>query len=95
MAKKDARPVQYRAYFEYKGRVLPIEALPEEDRRKAMARATLQMMRVMNPGWDVELKPECYDFDPDKYFADAPTVGSLYTTKEAQEKIDAMYAKGV
>lgn len=95
MPKKDTRPVQHRAYFEYKGKVLPIEAFPPEDRRKAMARATLPMMRVMNPGWDVELKPECYELDLEEYFRDAPTAGSLYKTKEAQEKIDAQFARAM
>ena len=92
MAKKDDRPVIHRAYFVHQGKVRPIEDFPLEDRRKAMARATLPMMRVMNPDWEVELKPECYDLDLEAYFKDAPTVGSLYKTKEAQEKIDAQYA---
>ena len=94
MAKKEQKPVQIINLFEYKGRVLPIEALNEADRRKCMARASLPAVRLMNPGWDVELKPEAYEIDLDEIFRDAPTEGSLYRTKEAQERADAPY-KGV
>ena len=93
MAKRETRPVQYRAFFEHDGRIVPIEDFKPEDRKKAMARATLPMMRVMNPGWDVELKDECWELDVEAYFKDAPTVGSLYATKDAQEKIDGEFAK--
>lgn len=94
MAKKEKAPVTIINLFEYKGRVLPIEALGEADRRKCMARASLPAVRLMNPGWDVELKPEAYEIDLDKIFRDAPTVGSMYKTREAQERADAPY-KGV
>lgn len=95
MARRGRPPVTVRNYFEYKGRVLPVEAFTPEDRQKATVLATLPMMRVMNPDWKIELKPEAYEIDLEGYFRDAPTVGSLYATKEAQERIDAMYAKGV
>ena len=91
--KKDERPCQYRSYFEYKGRVLPTDALSEEDWRKAMSIAFLQGARVMNPGWTVELKPEAREIDLDALFEGAPTVGSLFATKEAQERIDAEYRR--
>ena len=93
MAKKEKAPVTIINLFEYKGRVLPIEDLSEADRRKCMARASLPAVRLMNPGWDVELKPEAYDIDLDELFRDAPTVGSLYATREAQERVDAEYAR--
>ena len=91
--KKDERPCQYRAYFEYKGRVLPIESFPKEDRDKAMSIACIKGLRIMNPGWNVELKPEAREIDLEAYFKDAPTVGSLFSTKEAQERVDAEYRR--
>lgn len=91
MAKKDDRPVQHASYFVYKGRILNTKDMPLEDRKKAMARATIGCIRLMNPDYDVELKPECYDLDLEAYFKDAPTIGSLFSTREAQEKWDARY----
>lgn len=93
MAKREEKPLKIISMFEYKGKVMPAEAFTPEDRRKAVAIATLDMMRVMNPGWTVELTEECRQIDLEAYFKDAPTVGSLYKTKEAQEKIDAEYAR--
>ena len=93
MAKKNERPVKHMSYFLHQGRVIPTKSMPLEDRKKAMARATIGAIRLMNPDYDVELKPECYDLDLDEYFKDAPTIGSLFSTKEAQERIDAEYSR--
>lgn len=92
--KREERPVQIMNYFVYDGRVLPIEAMSEADRCKALTRATLPAMRAMNPGWTVEPKSEVYEIDLEGYFRNAPSVGSLMATEEAARVIEEQYARG-